>query len=285
MRLGKFEILVVSDGTVAFDGGAMFSVVPRVVWERHFKPDERNRIRLGLNCLLVRTGRENILIDTGVGNKWDARSRDRFAIAHETDLISELAALSLAPEEIDLVINTHLHFDHAGTNTAERDGRIAPTFPRARYVVQRGELEHALSPHERDRASYIAEDFVPVLEAGLFDPLDGDHEVVPGVSVLKVAGHNRDMQCVRIESEGEVAFVFADLLPTTAHVNPAWVMSYDLYPVETLEQKKRLIPLAIEQNWNCVFYHDPQRPFGRLVEREGKIAVLPRDEEGDGVKG
>ncbi|MCI0487470.1 MAG: MBL fold metallo-hydrolase [Blastocatellia bacterium] len=275
MKLGSFEIEVVSDGTFALDGGAIFGVVPRVVWERYFEPDERNRIRLGLNCLLVRTGRENVLVDTGMGRKWDGRSRDRYALTDETDLLTRLSEKGLAPEDIDVVINTHLHFDHAGTNTIERDGRPVPAFPRARYVVQRGELEHARSPHERDRASYVAEDFEPVAEAGLFDLIEGDAEIVPGIRAIKVSGHNRDLECVRIDSEGETAFVFADLIPTTAHIPPAWVMGFDLYPVETLEQKKRLLPKAISEKWTCVFYHDPRTPLGRLRERDGKIEVEP----------
>jgi len=274
MKLGSFDIEVISDGTFALDGGAMFSVVPRVLWERFFRPDDLNRIRLGLNALLVRTGRENILVDTGIGHKWDPRSRDRYSITHETDILSELGARGLGPEDIDIVINTHLHFDHAGTNTVERDGEIVPTFPRARYVVQRGELEHARSPHERDRASYRPEDFEPVARAGQIEQVDGDSEVVPGVRVLKLSGHNRDLQCVRIDSEGETAFVFADLLPTTAHIAPAWVMSYDLYPVETLEQKKRLIPQAVRERWVCVFEHDPHIPLARLIEQNERIEVL-----------
>lgn len=274
MKLGSFDIEVISDGTFALDGGAMFSVVPRVLWERFFRPDDLNRIRLGLNALLVRTGRENILVDTGIGHKWDPRSRDRYSITHETDILSELGARGLGPEDIDIVINTHLHFDHAGTNTVERDGEIVPTFPHARYVVQRGELEHARSPHERDRASYRPEDFEPVARAGQIEQVDGDSEVVPGVRVLKLSGHNRDLQCVRIDSEGETAFVFADLLPTTAHIAPAWVMSYDLYPVETLEQKKRLIPQAVRERWVCVFEHDPHIPLARLIEQNERIEVL-----------
>jgi glyoxylase-like metal-dependent hydrolase (beta-lactamase superfamily II) len=273
MKLGSFEIEAVSDGTVAFDGGAMFGVVPRVVWERQFQPDERNRIRIGLNCFLIRTGQKNVLVDTGIGQKWDARSRDRYGIAHETDLLTELKARGLAPEDIDVVINTHLHFDHAGTNTIERDGRVVAAFPRARYIVQRGELEHALEPHDRDRASYIAADFAPLAEANQFDLFDGDAEVVPGVQVIKVAGHNRDLQCVRVDSEGETAFLFADLIPTTAHIQPAWVMGYDLYPTESVDQKKRLLPQAINHNWLCGFYHDPRIALGRLSERDGKIAV------------
>jgi glyoxylase-like metal-dependent hydrolase (beta-lactamase superfamily II) len=281
MRLGSFDIEVISDGTFALDGGALFSVVPRLVWQRYFQPDEQNRIRIGLNALLVRTGRENVLVDTGIGRKWDAESRDRYAIAHETDILTELGACGLKAEEIDIVINTHLHFDHAGTNTVERDGRVVPAFPRARYVVQRGEFEHALAPHERDRASYRRADFEPVAQAGQLDMVDGDREIVPGVRVMKVGGHNQNLQCVRIDSQGETAFVFADLLPTTAHVSPAWVMSFDLYPVETMERKKQLVPQAIKENWVCVFEHDPRTPLGRLRERDGKIAVEPISGAGD----
>jgi glyoxylase-like metal-dependent hydrolase (beta-lactamase superfamily II) len=275
MRLGQFEIDVVSDGTFALDGGAIFGVVPRVVWERHFKPDELNRIRIGLNCLLVRTGRENVLIDTGMGRKWDARSRERYGVAGETDLLAELQARGLRPEDVDVVINTHLHFDHAGTNTVGRGGRVVPTFPRARYVVQRGEFEHALEPHERDRASYVRADFEPVAEAGQFDFIEGDAEVVSGIRAVKVAGHNRDLQCVRVDSEGETLFVFADLVPTTAHLQPAWVMGFDLYPVESVEQKKRIVPQAVEENWLCSFYHDPRIALGRLDRQGDKIAVTP----------
>lgn len=273
MKLGSFQIDVVSDGTFALDGGAMFGVVPRVMWEKHFMPDERNRVRIGLNCCLIRTGRENILVDTGIGQKWDARSRDRYGIAHETDLLSMLRARNLAPEDIDIVINTHLHFDHAGTNTIESGGRVVPTFPRARYIVQRGELEHAARPHDRDRASYVAADFEPVADAGQFDTVEGDAEIAPGVRVIKVAGHNRDLQCVRVDSEGETAFLFADLIPTTAHIQPAWVMGFDLYPVESVDQKKRLLPEAINESWLCGFYHDPRVALARLDERDGKIAV------------
>jgi glyoxylase-like metal-dependent hydrolase (beta-lactamase superfamily II) len=243
------------------------------VWERHFAPDEQNRVRVGLNCLLVRTGRENVLIDTGVGRKWDARSRARYGVGDETDLLGGLRARGIAPEEIDVVVNTHLHFDHAGTNTIERGGRIVPAFPRARYVVQRGEFEHAAEPHERDRASYVRADFEPVAEAGLFDFIEGDAEIVPGIGAVKVAGHNRDLQCVRVDSEGETLFALADLVPTTAHLPPAWVMGFDLYPVDAVEQKKRIVPQAIKENWLCAFYHDPRVPLGRLSDRDGKITV------------
>src|SRR5947209_10351404 len=182
MRLGSFELEIVSDGTIALDGGAMFGVVPRLLWERQMAADAQHRVRIGLNCLLIRTASDNILVDTGIGAKWDERSRSRYGIAHETTLLDELARHHLAAEEITIVINTHLHFDHAGTNTIERAGRIVPTFPRARYVAQRGEFAHACQPHERDRASYVHADFAPVFEAGQFELIDGDAEITPGVS-------------------------------------------------------------------------------------------------------
>ncbi|HKY05128.1 MAG TPA: MBL fold metallo-hydrolase [Blastocatellia bacterium] len=273
MRLGSFEIEVISDGTFALDGGSMFSVVPRVMWERYFEPDSHNRIRLGLNCLLVRTGRENILVDTGIGRKWDSQFRERYEIKDEAGLLGGLRARGLEPSEIDIVINTHLHFDHAGTNTVEVDGQVVPTFPRARYVVQRGEYEHASAPHERDRASYVARDFEPVAEAGQFDLVEGDAEIVKGVEVIKLPGHNRNHQCVKITSCDQTAFVFADLLPTTAHLPAAWVMSFDLYPVEVLEHKKRLIPQAVRENWAALFYHDPRTALGYLRESNGRVSV------------
>ncbi|MFL6213998.1 MAG: MBL fold metallo-hydrolase [Blastocatellia bacterium] len=264
---------IVSDGTFALDGGAMFGVVPRVVWEQKLSADAQHRVRLGLNCLLIRAEGENILVDTGIGAKWDDRSRSRYGIAHETTLLDELARHQLAAEDITLVINTHLHFDHAGTNTVERDGRVVPTFPRARYIAQRGEFEHALEPHERDRASYLQADFAPVFAVGQLELIDGDAEIAPGVSVIKVAGHNRDLQCVKIESEGKTAFAFADLVPTTAHLPAAWVMGYDLYPTESVEQKNRFVPQAAREGWLCHFYHDPQTPLAYLRERDGKISV------------
>src|SRR5256714_7697827 len=271
MRLGSFELEIVSDGTIALDGGAMFGVVPRPLGERTLPADAQHRVRLGLNCLLIRTADDNILIDTGIGAKWDERSRSRYGIAHETTLLDELARHHLTAEAITVVINTHLHFDHAGTNTTERAGRVVPTFPRARYVVQRGEFEHACQPHERDRASYVEADFAPVFEAGQLELVDGDAEIAPGVSVIKVSGHNRDLQCVKVESQGETAFVFADLIPTTAHLPAAWVMGYDLYPLESVDQKKRLVPQAVREGWLCHFYHDPHTPLARLAERVGKI--------------
>jgi glyoxylase-like metal-dependent hydrolase (beta-lactamase superfamily II) len=271
--LGDVRLGILSDGTFRLDGGAMFGVVPRPLWQRLAPPDEQNRIRLGLNALLVRTGKENVLIDSGIGDKWDEKYRQMYAIAHETTLIDSLARHGLWPEDIDVVINTHLHFDHCGWNTRWVGGRLVPTFPRARYVIQRGEYEHANHPHERDRASYRAENWQGLDQAGQLELIDGDREILPGIAVVKLAGHNRDFQCVFVRSRGETAVFWSDLIPMAAHVPFPWIMAFDLYPEQTLMQKKRLVPQAAREQWLCVFHHDPDIPVARIVEENGKFVV------------
>ncbi|MFQ3591161.1 MAG: MBL fold metallo-hydrolase [Chloracidobacterium sp.] len=277
LTLGDVELDIVSDGTFRLDGGAMFGVVPRVLWERVAPPDEKHRIVLGLNTLLVRTPHDTILVDTGIGTKWSAKHIDMYGIAHETTVPQSLAALGLTPEDVTLVINTHLHFDHAGGNTYRTEqGTVRPTFPKARYVIQRAEYEHAQHPHERDRASYLREDWEPVAAAGQFVLVEGEVEVSPGVWVVPVRGHNDFTQCVRVSSGGQTAFYWADILPTTAHLPFAWVMGYDLYPVELLENKKRLIPQSAAERWLNIFEHDHACPWGYIVATEGgKYAVQP----------
>lgn len=275
IRLGEYRLDVVSDGTFRLDGGAMFGVVPRVLWERVYPPDEKNRIRLGLNCLLIRTGRETVLVDTGIGTKWSERERDMYGIAHETTVPDDLARLGLSVEDVDVVVCTHLHFDHAGGNTRhDEEGKVVATFPSARYVVQSGELRTARHPHERERASYMPENWEPLVESGQLETVDGEVEVVPGVRVFPVRGHNDWTQLVEVESNGERAVYFADIIPTSRHLRPAWVMGYDLYPVELLERKKELLARAVDERWVCVFEHDHETPAARLVRGDdGKISA------------
>jgi glyoxylase-like metal-dependent hydrolase (beta-lactamase superfamily II) len=278
LTIGDFRFDIISDGTFRLDGGAMFGVVPRVLWEKVMPPDDRHRIVLGLNTLLVRTPHDTILVDTGIGSNWQAKHIAMYGIAHETTVPDSLAALGLAPQDITLVINTHLHFDHAGGNTCRAaDGQLCPTFPRARYVVQRAEYEHARNPHERDRASYRPEDWEPIAAAGKFIFIEGEAEVSPGVWVIPVRGHNDFLQCVRVVAPGgQTVFFWADILPTTAHIPFAWVMGYDLYPVELLENKKRLIPQAAAEGWINVFEHDHYCPWGYIVATgDGKYAARP----------
>jgi len=275
MKLGDLEFYLLTDGYFCLDGGAMFGVIPRPLWERKAPPDERNRIRLAMNSLLIRSAGKWILIETGAGDKWDAKQRDIFAFEGDLRLPEQLAQRGVRPEQIDLVINTHLHFDHCGWNTRRVDGKLIPTFPNARYVVQRGELEHAKRPTERDRASYIPDNFLPVEAAGQWWLLEGDREVAPGVELIRVPGHTRDMQCVRLSGGGKTAFSFVDLVPTTAHLPYPWIMAYDLYPLTTLENKKKWIPVVAHEGWLALFGHDPQVPAAYLRERDGKFEFEP----------
>jgi len=273
MRLGSFELYALSDGSFALDGGQMFGIVPKPLWEKKFPADSRNRVRLVLTCLLVRTGEQNVLIETGIGDKFEAKFADIYAIEKPTTLPAELAKLGVAPEEIDIVINTHLHFDHTGWNTRREGSSIVPTFPRARYCVQRREWEQALHPTQLDRASYVEEFFRPAEVQTDF--LDGDREIVPGIRVEVVPGHTRDLQCVRIESEGQQAYFISDLVPTRAHLAYPWMTSFDLYPLETLANKQRLLPQLAEQRVLVIFPHDPEVAWARLVEEDGKIIAQP----------
>ena len=275
IQLGELELHLLTDGFFRLDGGAMFGVIPRPLWERKMPPDERNRIRLALNTLLIRSAGKWILVETGAGDKWDAKRRDIFAFEGEPRLPDKLLARGLRLEDVDLVINTHLHFDHCGWNTRLVEGRLAPTFPNARYVVQRGELEYAKRPSERDRASYLAENFAPVVEAGQWWQLEGDREVVPGVELVRVPGHTRDMQCVRLSGGGKTAIFFADLVPTTAHLPYHWIMGFDLFPLTTLENKKKWIPEAARGKWLVLFAHDPEVPAAYLRERDAVYEAEP----------
>jgi glyoxylase-like metal-dependent hydrolase (beta-lactamase superfamily II) len=271
MKLGQLELLALSDGSIALDGGQMFGIVPKPLWEKKLPADARNRVRLSLTCLLVRTGKHNVLIETGIGDKFSAKYADIYGIEHPTTLPAELRKHGLSVTDIDIVINTHLHFDHCGWNTRRENGKVVPTFPKARYFIQEGEWEHALQPTERDRASYVEEFFVPA-EPQL-EKLHGDQEIVPGISVEVVPGHTRDLQCVRIVSEGQEAFFISDLVPTRVHLPYSWIMSFDLYPLDTLANRKRLLPQLAERRSLVVFPHDPEVPWARLVTREGALVA------------
>lgn len=277
MNLGDLEFHILSDGPFFLDGGAMFGVIPRPMWEKKAAPDARNRIRLAMNSVLIRTGRQWVLIETGAGEKLDAKRRDIFGIGAgpELRLPQRLAARGLGPEDISLVINTHLHFDHCGGNTSFEGGRAVPAFPNASYVVQRGELDWARNPSERDRGSYIPENFEPIAEAGKWQLLDGDTEILPGIELIVVPGHNRDMQCVRLTGGGKTAFLFVDLVPTTAHLPLHWIMSFDLYPMLTLENKRKWIARAARERWLCLFSHDEKVPAAYVRELDGKYEFDP----------
>ena len=281
MWLGDYRVEVVPDTEFRLDGGAMFGVVPRALWSKVCPPDEQNRIRMNMNCLFIETEKERIIIETGIGDKWSEKQEAMYGISRERPLSESLRALTgLGAQDITIVVNTHLHFDHAGGNTKlDEKGRAVPTFPNARYFVSRAEYEHAEAPHERDRASYMPENWRPVNETGQLELKEADYEVVPGLRMETIAGHSRTMQCVRLERGGRTLFSFADLVPMRAHVPFAWIMGYDLYPVETLEAKKRLLPQAAREDWLCFFYHDPDVPLCRVVEEDGKLHAMKVEEE------
>ena len=273
VTLGALELVPLSDGFFALDGGAMFGVVPKPLWERVAPADSRNRIRMAMRPLLVR-GERTILIDAGVGEKLDPKARDLYGFDRERHLEHSLRGADVAPEDVDLVIASHLHFDHAGGFTV-RDGAgvVRPRFPRARHVVRRQEWDDALTPHERNRASYFAENYVPLRDAGLLDLVDDDAEVTPGVRLRRTGGHTRGHQIIEIESGGRTAVFVADLIPTTAHVPLPWIMGYDLFPMETLEFKRAFVREAVDREYLLFFEHDPDIAAGWLRERTGKVVV------------
>lgn len=269
--LGDFELTAVSDGGYYLDGGAMFGVVPKPLWERKFKADEMNRLRLGLNSLIVRTGDHTVLIETGIGPKLSEKQQKIYE--NEARLLTSLEEVNVAPDDIDIVINTHLHFDHCGWNTHYKDGKAVPTFPRARYYVQRGEWLHAQEQHERDRVSYISDNYNPLLESGRMQLLDGDGEICPGISVRVLPGHTRDHQSVVITSGGSTACYIGDLIPTAAHLPPTWVMAYDLFPLDCIENRHKFYEQAVPQRWLCAFTHDPKTLWA-YVEPDAKGALV-----------
>lgn len=271
MKLGAFDIQPVTDGRFRLDGGAMFGVVPKILWQMCCQPDEKNRIQLGLNCLLIRAHGKNILVDTGVGDKEDAKFQDMFAVERIPTLRDSLKSDGLRPEDVHMVINTHLHFDHAGGNTVRENGAVVPTFPRAKYFIQHGEYEDAARANERTRASYRRENFTPIAHVDQWEFLDGDTELLPGVSVVITEGHTRRHQSIKVESEGQVAFYLGDLIPTVSHLPLPYIMGYDLYPLQTLETKRWVLDRAYEEKWLLVFEHDPRVLMGRVrKDIEGK---------------
>ena len=279
MKFGDYRVEIVPDCEFRLDGGAMFGVVPRNLWSQTFPPDEQNRIRMNMNCVFIDTGSEKILIETGIGDKWSEKHRAMFGIDRKRSLDESLQTIAgVNANEVTIVINTHLHFDHAGGNTKlDQSGTPAPSFPNARHFISRAEYEHAEAPSERDRASYLAENWQPLKASGQMELKDADYEVMPGLRMETYAGHNRSMQCWRLDRGGQTLFGFADLVPTRAHVPFAWIMGYDLYPVKTLEAKKRLLPQAAREGWVCLFYHDPDQPLCHLIERDGKLRAVSVD--------
>lgn len=289
MIFGDYRIEIIPDTEFRLDGGAMFGIVPRVLWEKVCPPDELNRIRMNMNCLFVETPTEKILIETGIGEKWTEKQTKIYGIFREKSFANMLfEKTGCKPEDISIVVNTHLHFDHAGGNTIfpdssqqaavgdqfEKNQKPIPQFPNARYFVSKSEFQAAENPSERDRASYLSENWRPLQENGQLELKPDNYEVVEGLTLQTIRGHSETMQTICLKRGGETLYGFADLIPTTAHLSYAWIMGYDLFPVETLEAKKLLIPLALHENWMCLFYHDFTQPLCRLTKIDGKVQSI-----------
>jgi len=278
LQLGEFEISGLRDGFFYLDGGAMFGVVPKTLWEKKCPADDRNRIKLALNSLLIKTPAALVLVETGIGSKIGPKISDIYCVEQDPGLLGSLARLGFVPEDVDFVINTHLHFDHCGGNTVRNErGEVVPAFPRARYIIQKGEWEWARNPHEREKGSYLAENFEPLADHGLLELVDGDSPVVAGVEVILAPGHTARHQCVKVRSGGRAMVYLGDLVPTSAHVALAYGMSYDLQPLENLETKRSLYDQAAAEDWILAFVHDPVHYFGRVKKVNRKYEFQPLD--------
>jgi glyoxylase-like metal-dependent hydrolase (beta-lactamase superfamily II) len=296
LTLGDFELSIFSDGTYPLDGGAFFGVIPKVMWSRKVESDNRNYVTAGLNSLLIRTDKQTVLVETGMGNKLSDRMVKFYG--QPAKLIENLGAAGIGPEDIDIVINTHLHFDHCGWNTIrDKSGKIVPTFPRAKYYAPEGEWQYARHPSERDVISYLSDNYDPLVAGGQMTLLKGGEEIVPGISVQTFPGHTASMLGVIVNGSGferarlqaaapdttqenralapeATACYISDLIPTTAHIDISWGMAFDLYPLETIESRKRYYAQAIPEKWLTVFTHDPKTPWA-YVERDesGKMVA------------
>jgi glyoxylase-like metal-dependent hydrolase (beta-lactamase superfamily II) len=302
LTLGDFELSIFSDGTYPLDGGAFFGVIPKIMWSRKVEADEKNYVQSGLNSLLIRTGKQTVLVETGMGNKLSERMVKFYG--QPAKLIANLAAAGITPEDIDIVINTHLHFDHCGWNTIrDKAGKIVPTFPRAKYYAPEGEWQYARRPSERDSISYIPDNYDPLVASGQMTLLKGGEEIIPGISVQTFPGHTAHMQAVIVNGksgvetngkgtasavpnaaihnnralapEGTTACYISDLIPTTAHIDLTWGMGFDLYPLQTIESKKQYYAKSIAEKWLTVFTHDPKTPWA-YVEKDELGKMLAR---------
>ncbi len=275
MKLGAFEIYPVTDGRFRLDGGAMFGVVPKTLWERCCPADDLNRVPLSLTCLLIKAHGKHVLVDTGLGDKEDAKFQSIFAVERRPTLRESLAQRGISHDDIHLVVNTHLHFDHAGGNTVATEAQtLKPAFPKATYCVQLGEYEDAVQANERTKASYRQENVTPISHARQWEFIRGDTELLPGVTAVVTPGHTRCHQSVKVESDGKTAFFLGDLIPTVSHLPLPYIMGYDLNPVRTLDTKRRVLEQAVAEHWLLIFEHDPLVQAGHIRKSaEGRYVL------------
>jgi glyoxylase-like metal-dependent hydrolase (beta-lactamase superfamily II) len=277
VKFGATSVSIVSDGTLLLDGGSVFGQVPKSLWELHMKPDRKNRVRLGLNCLLIQTPSTNILVDTGVGSKRTERLKDAYGL-NGNKLLKGLKKEGLSARDIDVVVLTHLHFDHSGGCTKlDRSGNAVPTFPKAKYLVQRACWEEANNPNERSQYAYQEEDFLPLEESGVLTLLDGDTEIIPGVTAKVTHGHSDGHQIVLVEAGSERIAYLGDLIPTSYHLPPPNIAAFDQYPNDTLAEKRQILSTAIDRGWLLIFGHAFEQRAGYVEQRNGRSQFTLKD--------
>lgn len=280
MKFGDFELSLVRESYMKLDGGAMFGVVPKPLWNKLSPADERNRISMACNLLLIETGNEKVLVETGMGDRWDERDKDRYDLQSNVESGNMLRELGVSNDEVTAVIISHLHFDHAGGATRLVNGKLEPTFPNATYYAQRGEYEFSKKANARARASYRPDDYEPLLAAGRMKLVDGDTEIAQGIWVRITGGHTSHHQIVTFESGGKKGVFFADIIPTCSHITPPWVMGYDHFPLDSCDIKSKWLSQAADEQWLIVFDHEIGVPWGRVTKSEkGKFEFVPLTEE------
>jgi glyoxylase-like metal-dependent hydrolase (beta-lactamase superfamily II) len=276
MLFGNFQLSIIRECTFKLDGGAMFGVVPKTLWNAVSPSDATNRITLSCNLLLIQTGSKNVLVETGMGPRWSEKEKERYEIQSLVDYENVLASVNLTNADVDAVIISHMHFDHIGGATIMRQGKLSPTFPNAKYYVQKGEWDLAHNANARAKASYREDDFEPLQESGVLEIIDGDKEIVAGVSVHVTGGHTSHHQVVIFESQGNKGIYFADILPTKSHLSPPWVMGYDHFPLDSCNVKSKWLAIAANEKWLVVFDHEMGVPWGYVQQsKEGKFEFLP----------
>ncbi len=269
MKIGKYKLDIINSGYFGLDGGAMFGIIPKPLWEKANPSDDANRIKLTTRNLLLQSDNRKILIDTGMGDKWDDKSKKIYAIDLQNDsLIPALSKLKVKPKDITDVILTHLHFDHTGGSTKCENGKLIPTFPNARYYVQKKNYEWAVNPSEKDKGSYLKDNFLPLAEEGILFLLDGEKRFDDEIELLVVNGHTFAQQLLKISDESNTIFYCGDLFPTTSHIPLPYIMGYDLQPLVTIVEKEKFLAKAVDENWRLFFAHDPENALATVVRTE-----------------
>jgi glyoxylase-like metal-dependent hydrolase (beta-lactamase superfamily II) len=280
MKFGDFELSIIRECQFRLDGGAMFGVVPKTLWQKESPSDELNRIVLKCNLLLIESAQGHVLVECGMGSRWEKVEQERYGLETLVDSQEPLAIAGVKSSQVDFVIISHLHFDHAGGATRLMGNELVPTYPNAKYIVQSGEWQFAHKANARAKASYRLDDFDPLETHGVLQLVQGDFEVIPGVSVRLTGGHTSHHQVVTIESQGNKAIYFADILPTRSHMPPAWVMGYDHYPLASCDVKAQWLARAVKEHWLAIFDHEPGVPWGHVDCSDGRrftFTALPAE--------